>query len=70
MEPIEMDRPTFEAACALSLPQPDVATLASRFKWARDRTAGNGDAAMAAVNEVLAAPITFDEFIDLLAHAA
>lgn len=66
----EMDRPTFEAAFALNLAPPDLDALFTRFKWARDSSGGDGEVAMAAVNEVLASPITLDEFIDMLVRAA
>ena len=72
MKPVKiaMDQATFEKAWALGLKEPDIGTLVARFTWARDQAGSDAEAAMAAVNEVLLAPLTLDEFIDRIVSAA
>jgi hypothetical protein len=57
-----MDEATFKAAFEASLAQPTFERLVQRFNWALQRTDGQVLAAMAAVNEILAVPISYEAF--------
>ncbi len=66
----EMDGATFQAALETQIPEPDLDHLIKRFNLAFRGTEGNTDAAMAAVNEVLANPISYDVLMGRIKKAA
>jgi hypothetical protein len=57
-----MDAATFKAAFEASCPEPSFERLVQRFNWALQRTDGEVFSAMAAVNELLTIPISYEAF--------
>ena len=57
-----MDEVSFRAAFEATAPEPTFERLIQRFNWALQRTDGQVTCAMAAVNELLAIPITYEAF--------
>ena len=66
----DMDAAAFKAAFELTLREPSFEQLVRRFNWAVENTSGNVGLAMAAVNEVLPVPITYEAFRARLNGAA
>ena len=57
-----MDAASFKAAFESSIPEPTVERLIQRFNFALRQTEGEVFSAMAAVNELLTLPLSYEEF--------
>jgi hypothetical protein len=57
-----MDAASFKAAFESNFPEPTVERLVQRFNFALRQTDGEVFSAMAAINELLPEPITYEEF--------
>jgi hypothetical protein len=66
----DMDRAAFQAAFAAKHTDPTLDHLVRRFKAAFQQTGGDTHSAMAAVNEVLATPITYEALMGRFRRAA
>lgn len=65
-----MDFLTFKAAFEAAFPEPTLEGQVARFDAAFKATGGDVHSAMAAVNEVLAEPVSFEELMDRFRRAA
>ncbi|MCI0589110.1 MAG: hypothetical protein L0323_20020 [Planctomycetes bacterium] len=66
----DMDLGAFEEAYGATWREPDFDALVRRFNWAYRESAGDTDSAMAAVNEVLATPMTYEAFFARMVERA
>lgn len=65
-----MSKQTFEAAYGTAWQEPGLGSLNRRFHWAFLNTGGDIASAMATVNEMLEAPLSYEEFLALFTGPA